>query len=115
MPKGRLGSMRKEDAAYRRYLKAEAKREKAQMAALRRADARRNPARGGRKFGLTVAQLRRIANSGKRVRFKSSGKNVDVYFPKKRNPTKRKRKAVKRTTKRKAAPKRKATTKRRRR
>lgn len=68
-----------------------------------------------KKVGLTVSQLRRIANAGKRVRFKSSGKNVEVYFPKKRNPAKRKRKAVKRTTKRKAAPKRKATTKRRRR
>ena len=47
MPRGRVGSMRKEDAAYRRHLKAEAKREKAQWAALRRADARaaaRNPA-----------------------------------------------------------------------
>ena len=68
-----------------------------------------------KKVALTVSQLRRIANAGKRVRFKSSGKNVEVYFPKTRNPTKRKRKAVKRTTKRKAAPKRKATTKRRRR
>ncbi len=101
MPKGRVGSMRKEDAAYRRYLKAEAKREKAQMAALRRADARgwpyRNPAL--KPVRKSTGWLNGPAGTNTQIKFKKNpGGRTEVYIRRKARPAAKRRAPAKRKT-----------------